>query len=429
MNIEELVSENYTAVSRQAFVDHEIFQLEQERIFKKCWLFLGHVSQIKKPGDFFTSYMGEEPVIVTRDHENHINVFVNSCRHRGMRVCRADRGNTRNFSCSYHAWTYDLTGKLLGVPKQKEGYYEELDVSQRGLVSAAKVDEYKGLIFATFDPDAVSLLDYLGNMGWYMDLILDRHEGGTELVTGIHKWRVKTNWKLPCDNNAGDWYHVGVAHGSIARLNGVPNLFADNENRLGVSAEYGHTLCAMYHPEGKHAVSAPNHPKEMAEWQNEVWSNAHTRLGTTRSRLEFIAGNVFPNFSWIPGSFSIRQYHPRGIDEVEIWSYCLVDADAPRIVKDQMRRHYTDTFGPSGLLEQDDGENWHGCFETAGNPVIQKIPFSYEMGHGHEWKDENLRAKDVAKAASEVYQRSFYRRWYEQLTAETDEVELIARGA
>ena len=65
----------------------------------------------------------------------------------------------------------------------------------------------------------------------------------------------------------------------------------------------------------------------------------------------------------------------------------------------------------------------------AGNPVIQKIPFSYEMGHGHEWKDENLKAKDVAKATSEVYQRSFYRRWYEQLTAETDEVELIARGA
>ena len=110
--------------------------------------------------------MGEEPVIVTRDQENQINVFVNSCRHRGMRVCRADRGHARNFSCSYHAWTYDLTGKLLGVPRQKEGYYDELDVGQRGLISAAKVDVYKGLIFATFDPEAVSLLDYLGTVSY-----------------------------------------------------------------------------------------------------------------------------------------------------------------------------------------------------------------------------------------------------------------------
>ena len=111
--IDELVSKGFTGVSRKAFVDQDIYDHEQEHIFKKCWLFLGHTSQIRNPGDFFTGYMGEEPVIVTRDTENLINVFVNSCRHRGMRVCRADRGNARHFSCPYHAWTYDLKGKLL----------------------------------------------------------------------------------------------------------------------------------------------------------------------------------------------------------------------------------------------------------------------------------------------------------------------------
>ena len=138
--------------------------------------------------------------------------------------------------------------------------------------------------------------------------------------------------------------------------------------------------------------------------------------------------NIFPNL-WVALTHQVCLRIPRGPLETELWWLTLL----PKGMDEASRRsaiyganHF---FGPAGFLEQDDGENWHGCFETAGNPVIQKIPFSYEMGHGHEWKDENLRAKDVAKAASEVYQRSFYRRWYEQLTAETDEVELIARGA
>ena len=104
------------------------------------------------------------------------------------------------------------------MPKRKEGYYDEIDLSQNGLIRAAQVDSYKGLIFATFAADAPSLLHYLGDMAWFMDVILER-DGGTELISGVHKWVVRTNWKLPCDNNAGDWYHVPVSHGSMARLN------------------------------------------------------------------------------------------------------------------------------------------------------------------------------------------------------------------
>ncbi len=429
IDLSALTDNQHTWVNRRAFHDPEIYAAEQDRIFKRCWLFVGHESQIRRPGDFVTSYMGEEPVIVARGKDGGIHVTINSCRHRGMRVCRADRGNTSRFSCPYHAWTYDIEGRLIGVPKHREGYYEELDFSKNGLVSAACVDTYKGLIFATFDTDAVPLTEYLGDMAWYMDVVLDRDEGGTELVSGVHKWVVRTNWKLGCDNNAGDWYHVPVSHGSMAKLNKNPALFAEDENRLQVSAESGHTLCAYLDPEQKVWQRRGNQPRVVTEWLEEVAKNNPDRLGSVRERLDFVAGNLFPNLGWIPGSYTIRQYHPRGPGMTEVWSYCLVDAAAPQAVKDQMRRVYTNGFGPSGLLEQDDGENWTGCAQSVQNPVTGEQSFNYQMGTGHEWNHSELKAQHVGRGTSEVVQRSFYKRWHEEIAGPltSDNVSLLAR--
>ncbi|MCZ6890204.1 MAG: Rieske 2Fe-2S domain-containing protein [Gammaproteobacteria bacterium] len=426
-DLSTLADDDLRWVSREAYRNPEIYAAEQERIFKRCWMFLGHESQVAAPGDFFTTYMGEEPIIVTRDSQGTLNAFINSCRHRGMRVCRADRGSARHFSCPYHAWTYDLTGALIGVPKHKDGYYQELDLATNGLIRVAQVDSYKGLIFGTFDATAASLLDYLGDMAWYMDLVLDRHEGGTELVPGVHKWIIRTNWKIACDNNAGDWYHVPVSHGSMARLNNNPNQFDEDPNRLQVSAETGHTLAAYLAPKGAERPTPPNLPKALVEWRRHVESQVVDRLGDVRARMQFIAGNVFPNFGWIPGSFSIRQYHPRGPDEIEIWSYCLIDAAAPQAAKDAMRRMYTNTFGPGGMLEQDDGENWTGCAQSVGNPVMGQQSFNYQMGHGHDWQAKELKAQHLGKGTAEVVQRSFYRRWREEMERADSKIELIAR--
>ena len=415
----ELVADDYTWVSRQAFRDPEIHAAEQERIFKRCWMFLGHESQVPEPGDFFTTYMGEEAVIVTRGLDGALHALVNSCRHRGMRVCRADRGNTKRFSCPYHSWTYNANGELIGVPRRKEGYYDEIDLSQNGLIQAAQVDSYKGLIFATFAADAPSLLHYLGDMAWYMDLILDR-DGGTELIPGIHKWVVRANWKLPCDNNAGDWYHVAFAHGSSARLNQNPNQFDEDDNRLQISAETGHTLCAYQYPAGKQWMGAQHQPRILNEYFEETAERRAKLLGPDKDRMHFIAGNVFPNFSWIPGSYTIRQYHPRGPDKTEVWSYCLVDAAAPREVKDAMKRMYTNSFGPSGLLEQDDGENWTGCSASSNKPVMGRQSFNYQMGVGHEWHKPGVPGQHVGRATSEVVQRSFYRRWLQEMTGQSE---------
>ncbi|HXG36232.1 MAG TPA: Rieske 2Fe-2S domain-containing protein, partial [Dehalococcoidia bacterium] len=173
-----LVDSKNGLVSRRIFVDREVYEAELEHIFARCWLFLCHESQIPNPGDFFSTYMGEDPVIVIRDSAGKVNAFINSCRHRGMKVCRADQGNAASFTCSYHGWTYGNDGKLIGVPNFQDAYFEELDLEQWGLVPVAQVDSYKGLIFGTFDASAPSLREYLGEMAWYLDVYFDRREGG-----------------------------------------------------------------------------------------------------------------------------------------------------------------------------------------------------------------------------------------------------------
>ncbi len=136
-------------VSREVFVDPEIYAQEQEQLFARAWLFVGHESQMSKPGDFFVSSMGEESVILCRDRQNEIHVFLNSCAHRGMKVCRYDEGNTPVFSCPYHGWSYATDGKLVGVPYFKDAYREKLDKSKWGLPVVAQLYNFRGGIWAT----------------------------------------------------------------------------------------------------------------------------------------------------------------------------------------------------------------------------------------------------------------------------------------
>ncbi len=112
-------------ISREIFVNDEIYREELERLFARAWLFVGHESQIPKPGDYFVSGMGEELVILCRDRAGKVHVFLNSCRHRGMKVCRYDEGNTPVFTCPYHGWSYGTDGRLVGVPYFREAYQRE----------------------------------------------------------------------------------------------------------------------------------------------------------------------------------------------------------------------------------------------------------------------------------------------------------------
>ena len=99
LDVKSLVDADAGLISRRIFIEDEIYQAELERIFARCWLFLCHETQIPAPGDFITTYMGEDSVLVMRDTSGKVGAFLNVCPHRGNRLCRADNGNASYFTC------------------------------------------------------------------------------------------------------------------------------------------------------------------------------------------------------------------------------------------------------------------------------------------------------------------------------------------
>jgi 3-phenylpropionate/trans-cinnamate dioxygenase alpha subunit len=128
---------------------------------------------------------------------------------------------------------------------------------------------------------------------------------------------------------------------------------------------------------------------------------------------------IFPNFSWLYPARTLRIWQPKGPDSFEIWSFVFVDKQAPEEVKEATRWHTQGQFGPAGLAEQDDGENWgliSGNLAGRG-PQIHKIPLNYTMGLGHEGPDPTFPGQISRHLFGESAQRMFYRRWTEFMTA------------
>jgi phenylpropionate dioxygenase-like ring-hydroxylating dioxygenase large terminal subunit len=147
---------NTGKIDRCIFSEQAIYDEEMEKIFGRAWLMIGHESLVPAADDFFHTYMGEDPVILTRDGQGRLHALLNMCRHRGNRVVRCDDGNARHFMCTYHGWTYRNDGSLEYVPGESEAYYDALDKSSLGLIEA-RVETYAGIVFATWDKDAPSL--------------------------------------------------------------------------------------------------------------------------------------------------------------------------------------------------------------------------------------------------------------------------------
>src|SRR5690606_30409834 len=146
-----------------------------------------------------------------------VNVFLNSCTHRGNKITFAEAGTKRRHTCNYHGWSFAADGSLVGLPA--EDLYEktcpDFDKAKLGL-HKARVAIYNGLIFATFDEQAPSLDEYLGDFRWYLDILLDNDEGGTECLDGNVKSQIACNWKIPAENFVGDSYHAAWTHNSGA---------------------------------------------------------------------------------------------------------------------------------------------------------------------------------------------------------------------
>ncbi|HLY65373.1 MAG TPA: Rieske 2Fe-2S domain-containing protein [Chloroflexota bacterium] len=430
MGANALIDAERGIVSRELFVNEDVYQQEQERIFARTWLFVGHESQVPQPGDFFGSYMGSESVILTRDRQHRLHVLLNTCRHRGMRVCRYDQGNTTTFYCPYHGWSYGLDGELVGVPEFKEGYHEKLDRSQWGLVEVPQMVVYKGSVWATWDPDAPPFLDYLGGMRFFLDLLLDcrdGREGGSQVLGGVQKWQVPCNWKFGAENFVGDAYHA-ISHRSVDAVGIAPSGGkgrTDKESsvvmRYAVSFEgLGHGTNTNIHPrlDEPYTPIFTNFP-HLQDYFRQAHEARRKRYGE-RSRFLGGAATIFPNMSFQPRQpRSIAVWHPRGPGQTEIWRWYLVDADAPQELKDYLNHYHVSALGPAGMTEQDDMENWNYATAASRGVIARRYPYNYEMGLGFESTADplpELPGATISNIPSEKNQRAYYRRWAELMS-------------
>ncbi len=201
-------------LSGQTYTDPEVFELEMEKIFYRTWIFVAHESEISEPGDYKTTYIGRQPVIVSRGADDgEVRVLLNRCRHRGATVCQEEYGNSNYFRCPYHGWTYSNKGKLNGVPFP-DGYEKGFDKSELGLVHAPRVGEYRGFIFASLSEDVPDLEEHLGLAREQLDYVADQD---IKLSAGVQKYAYRANWKFQVENTI-DPYHLGFVHQSFFEI-------------------------------------------------------------------------------------------------------------------------------------------------------------------------------------------------------------------
>jgi len=424
MNYTQMIDTRQGLIDRAIFSDRQVFEEESERVFTRAWLFVGHESQIPNPGDYFVSRMGTESVILVRDRKGAVHVFLNSCRHRGMKVAQYDHGNTQAFTCPYHSWSFSTDGKLFGVPQYKNLYEDCLDKDQWSLIEVAQMHSYKGTVWATWDPQAPDFLTYLGDARLHLDLALDARdgrEGGSEVLMGVHKWIIPCNWKFAAENFLGDTYH-NVSHRSVDLVGIGPSAEAgvkgrrDNElefaRHLWVNFPAGHGVHSAIVPENSPFVNTFQNNPVVGEYFRQCHEQRQARLGDQARLMPFV-GTIFPNASFHGRQpRSICVWHPHGPESTEAWRFFLVDADAPQEVKDFMRRYYMRYSGPAGMTEQDDMENWN--YATAGTrgPVARRHPYNYMQSLGKVLPPgQGPVAGHVSVQVSEENPRQFYRRW------------------
>jgi phenylpropionate dioxygenase-like ring-hydroxylating dioxygenase large terminal subunit len=424
LRVRDLVNADASLISRRCWSDAGVYALEKRGIFAKSWLFLGHESQIRLPGDFVQAYMCETPIILSRGQDRAIYANINSCTHRGLPVCRADHGNTNRFVCPYHNWSYSVEGNLETIPQESEVSHKP-DKSQLGLKRVPRVEVWRGMIFGSFNDNIIPLEEYLGDMRFYLDAFFDRFPAGIEFMGAPHRWMINANWKLPMENQLGDVNHGAFLHSAI-----IPREAQDTIEKLGYSVVTapGHGATFRLMPEdapvddvawGMEAVGSIFGGDEVQNYLREIQAQAVERVGKLRSRMKGLTYGIYPNLSFLWSNTSFKVSHPRGPGKVEYWSWAVVPADAPEHIKRVLRTNYSSFFGPAGILEQEDSEVWSQQFLGSNIDFADDRPYYYGLGLGEE-KSHSEMPGLVSVTANEFYARHFFARWRDELQAIED---------
>ena len=372
-------SEGMTSVPYWIFQNRDIYAAEQRRIFKgPTWNYLCLSVEVKKTGDFVTTFVGDTSVIVSRDSDGELYAFENRCAHRGALIALEGRGNTKAFTCVYHAWSYDRQGNLKEVAfkdgiKGKGGMPASFCIEQHN-PRKLRLAEAFGIVFGSFSNDVPPLEEHLGEEIYSR---IGRVMGGrTPVILGRYTQALPNNWKLYMEN-VKDSYHASILH----------LFFTTFElNRLS------QTGGIIVDPSGGHHISFSaidtTQPKNNEYAEQDLRSDSEFKLADPSLLQSFkeFPDNVtlqilsaFPTFilQQIQNAIAVRQIVPRGVERTDLhWTLLGFAEDTPE--QRLIRLKQANLVGPAGYISMEDG--CVGGFVQrgiAGAPVEEAV---LEMG-------------------------------------------------
>jgi len=409
-SIEDLVKVDTREIQMRALSDHEIYNLEMDRVFGHSWLLLGHESEIPDENDFVVRDMGSDSVIVARGKNGQIHVSLNVCPHRGMKVSTLDAGNTPIHKCIYHGWAFRPNGDFLASPVEKECMHGKMMSKTELGLEQARVTLYGGIIFATWDHEGPSFEEFLGDAKWYFDILFQRSDKGLEVLGPPQRFIVRANWKTAGEQSAADGFHTLTLHRWLGEVGNYAKSGEEGGADLSpemygveVSSPHGHALRCIDLGRKIRKLTGLD-PDELSVDQK---LEALPPPGVTREMLPQLkrnlsedqlkvlvsmppqVGGIFPNvlfaFVYIPqadgsvlGLTLLHAYVPKGPDQLEFVNWILAEKDTPPELKEKMLRQSIQLFGTSGMVEQDDSDTWPHMTVAARGARGRKSTLKYQ---------------------------------------------------
>jgi len=388
--------EGNARIPYRVFSDADIYRAELDRLFLgPTWQFLALEDELPNPGDYKTTFLGETPVIVTRDKDGQIHAMLNRCAHRGNLVCLKRQGHDTALTCVYHSWSYDLQGNLKSVAFRrgiggKGGMPESFRLEEHGL-KKLRIDHFAGLVFGSLSPEAPPLADYIGNL---IGARIGRVMRAKPKILGTTSQILHNNWKLYIEN-VKDTYHATLLHTFFATFR-VSRLTAGG----GVLVSEGGGNHTSYTRGKADTVGSATSDKLYADIQSMRDGLHLTDPRLLESTDEFGDDvtvqilSVFPNFvlQQIHNSVALRLVLPKGPNETELqWIYLGFEDDDAAMTERRLLQ--SNLVGPAGYVSMEDG--------AVGNFVQRAIVGSedecsiVEMG-GHEHASQDTRTTEAS---------------------------------
>jgi p-cumate 2,3-dioxygenase alpha subunit len=403
-------------VNRRSFTDPQVLDAEMRAVFDTCWLYVGHGSEIRKPGSFVTRSVGGRNLIFNRDATGQARSFLNSCPHRGATVCRERAGNAKNFTCGYHGWVFGADGKNRNVPGI-EAYAPGFGSDGcNDLVAVPRLESHRDFWFVCFDRDAQPLSDYLAGAKEYLDIVADQCEAGMEIVGGAHDYSIGANWKLLVENSI-DGYHAPVTHSTY--LDYLRNANEGHQVGIGVGAAKdlgnGHAVIEFRAPWGR----------PISRWVPSMGEEAKPQMEAQRARLEQLYGKeradriagmdrnllIFPNLCVLDIlAITVRTFYPRAPDRMDVTGWAMGPIGESSPMRRNRLNNFLEFLGPGGFATPDDVEMLEQCQKGYAN--------AKEAG----WNDisRGMRRQLAGKPGGqqdELQMRTFWRRWHDLVVA------------